>query len=56
VSGGMSQRCPPLSLSASAYRQIHDGTLYSALMFVALIIGHHFSILTFCSAPRVSGV
>jgi hypothetical protein len=36
--------------------QSGDATLHSALMFAALMIGHHFSISAFCWAASASGV
>src|SRR5262249_7367049 len=35
---------------------VGDATLYSALMFAALMIGHHFSLSALCCAASASGV
>jgi K+-sensing histidine kinase KdpD len=37
-------------------RRVNASTLYSALMFAALMIGHHFSISAFWRARSASGV
>jgi hypothetical protein len=38
------------------FNSLGDATLYSALMFAALMIGHHFSISAFWRARSASGV
>jgi hypothetical protein len=35
---------------------IDQSAAHSGLMFAALMIGHHFSISAFCSAPSAAGV